>query len=241
MAAVLGGTMGSPFTAIIFALELTHDINMLLPLVLSCIISYGFTVLVMRRSILTEKVSRRGYHLTREYATDPLEIVFVRDVMRTSVVALSASLLEKDLVQSLNGARKEHGQHLYPVLDEEQKLVGVVTRGDIYRYTQEEAPPDQEARNLGQLVKPDPVVCYPDEPLRIVVYRMAEKGLTRFPVVERTDPHKVVGMVSLADLLKARVLALQEETQRERTLRLRTLFSRGKGESVGTVERRSSI
>jgi H+/Cl- antiporter ClcA/predicted transcriptional regulator len=241
MAAILGGTMRSPFTGMIFALELTHDMNMLLPLMIGCVIAHGFTVLVMRRSILTEKVSRRGYHLTREYSTDPLEIVFVRDVMRTSVVALSTSLLEKDLAQSLNGARKEHGQHLYPVLNEEQRLVGVVTRGDIYRYTQEGGSPAQESLSLGQLIKSDPVVCYPDEPLRLVVYRMAEKGLTRFPVVERADPQKVVGMVSLTDLLKARVLALQEETQRERTLRLRTLFSRGKGKPVGSVEQRSSI
>src|SRR5205807_9090704 len=65
MGAILGGTMRSPFTGVIFALELTHDVNMLLPLMLAVIIAHGFTVLTLRRSILTEKVSRRGYHWSR--------------------------------------------------------------------------------------------------------------------------------------------------------------------------------
>jgi chloride channel protein, CIC family len=91
MGAVLGGTMRSPFTAVVFAVELTHDVNMLLPLLVAATIAHGFTVLVMKRSILTEKIARRGYHVSREYSIDPLEILFVREVMRTSVVALPAS------------------------------------------------------------------------------------------------------------------------------------------------------
>lgn len=234
MAAILGGTMRSPFTGIIFALELTHDINVLLPLLIACTIAHGCTVLVMRRSILTEKVSRRGYHLTREYATDPLEILFVRDVMRTKIVALSADIQGKDLAQSLTNAYHQQGQHLYPVLDTQQHLIGVLTRNDLQRFLQEGHHPGQDSHVLAQLVKPDPVVCYLDEPLRIVVYRMAETNLTRFPVVERNRPSKLVGMVSLTDLLKARVRNLQEERSRERVLRLRMLFPRGQG--AQTVE-----
>ena len=71
MAAVLGGTMRSPLTSVIFALELTHDVSSLLPLLIASMIAYAFTVLVMKRSILTEKVARRGYHLSREYSVDP--------------------------------------------------------------------------------------------------------------------------------------------------------------------------
>jgi hypothetical protein len=76
-----------PLTGVIFALELTHDVNMLLPLLVAVSVAHAFTVLVLKRSILTEKISRRGYHLSREYAIDPLEILFAREVMR-SVVAL---------------------------------------------------------------------------------------------------------------------------------------------------------
>ena len=80
--------MRAPFTAILFALELTHDINVLLPLLVAAMLAHATTVLLLKRSILTEKVARRGFHLTREYATDPLEILFVREVMRTKLVAL---------------------------------------------------------------------------------------------------------------------------------------------------------
>src|SRR5678815_4284830 len=68
MGAILGGTMRSPLTGVIFSLELTHDLNMVLPLLVAVTIAHGFTVLVLRRSILTEKIARRGYHLSREYA-----------------------------------------------------------------------------------------------------------------------------------------------------------------------------
>src|ERR1700757_1577071 len=83
MAAVMGGTMGAPLTSIVFAFELTHDSNVFLPLLLSSAIAYAFTVLTLKRSILTEKVARRGFHLSREYAVDPLELLYVREVMHT--------------------------------------------------------------------------------------------------------------------------------------------------------------
>jgi len=83
LGAILAGTMRSPFTGVAFAIELTHDVNMLLPLLAASFAAYAFTVLVLKRSILTEKVSRRGLHLSREYSVDPLETLLVRDVMRS--------------------------------------------------------------------------------------------------------------------------------------------------------------
>ncbi len=88
MAAMLGGTMRAPFTGILFAVELTHDVNMLLPLLIAVSAAHAFTVLLLKRSILTEKIARRGFHVSREYAIDPLEILFAREVMRTSLAAL---------------------------------------------------------------------------------------------------------------------------------------------------------
>ena len=81
MGAMLSGALGVPLTAILFSLELTHALPALLPLALACIASYLVTSLVMPRSILTEKLSRRGYHLSREYGVDPLEMISVADVM----------------------------------------------------------------------------------------------------------------------------------------------------------------
>ena len=71
--------------------ELTHDLNSFLPLFTAVIVSYAFTVLTMKPSILTEKIRRRGFHLSREYAIDPLEILFVREVMRTNIVFLNTT------------------------------------------------------------------------------------------------------------------------------------------------------
>ena len=81
MGAMLAGALGVPMTAILFSLELTHALPAVLPLVLACIASYLVTSLVMPRSILTEKLGRRGYHLSREYGVDPLELVIVGEVM----------------------------------------------------------------------------------------------------------------------------------------------------------------
>jgi hypothetical protein len=81
MGSMLAGSLGVPLTAILFSLEVTHCLPALLPLAVACVASYLVTALVMPRSILTEKLSRRGYHLTREYGVDPLELVLVREVM----------------------------------------------------------------------------------------------------------------------------------------------------------------
>ena len=223
MGAILGGTMRSPFTGVIFALELTHDVNMLLPLLLAVTIAHGFTVLVLRRSILTEKVSRRGYHLSREYAVDPLEVLFVREVMRTNIVALDSAELAGEAAGHLNAAHRRRGQHLYPVVSKDGRLEGVITRT---RLQHAQSDGREGATALGELAHREPVVANPLEPLRVVVHRMAETGLTRFPVVDPESGGKLVGMVSLTDLLRARTRSIEEERRRERVLRLRLPFGR---------------
>jgi CIC family chloride channel protein len=222
MGAILGGTMRSPFTGIVFALELTHDVNMLLPLLLAVTIAHGFTVLTLRRSILTEKVARRGYHLSREYTVDPLEILFVREVMRTNVVALPAKTSTAELAASLHHDHHRRGQWLYPVVDEEKTLIGVITRHSLQQIQREGVA---RAQPLSELANRDPVVAYAGEPLRVVVNRMAQTGFTRFPVVEQEDTRKLVGMVSLDDLLRARTRSIEEELHRERVLRIHLPFA----------------
>jgi chloride channel protein, CIC family len=217
MGAILGGTMRSPLTGVIFALELTHDVNVLLPLLVASVIAHGFTVLVLKRSILTEKVARRGYHLSREYAVDPLEILFARDAMNTNLVAFSAGATLQEVRAILNGNHRPRGQYLYPVVDEKHELRGVITRNGLAKWTQDA---ERAGTTLADLSS-NPVVAYPDEPLRVVVYRMAETGLTHFPVVERGDKRKLLGMIGLRELLSARTRSLSEERDRERVLRIR--------------------
>jgi hypothetical protein len=82
LAAVLGGVMRSPLTGVVFPLELTHAWPLILPLLIAATASYAISTLILKRSVLTEKIARRGLHLTREYSVDPLELLLVRDVMR---------------------------------------------------------------------------------------------------------------------------------------------------------------
>jgi H+/Cl- antiporter ClcA len=214
MGAILGGTMRSPLTAVVFALELTHDVNIMLPLLLAVTIAHAFTVLTLKRSILTEKVARRGYHLSREYSIDPLEIVFASEVVRTAVAALPADATTHGVARLLAGKTTKREQRLFPVVDNERRLVGIITRGELRKWMEDGEP---APKPLGEVIERQPVVAYSDEPLRVIVYRMADKAVTRLPVVSRTD-QTFVGMLALTDLLGARARILEAEHRRERVL-----------------------
>jgi hypothetical protein len=217
MGAILGGTMRSPFTGMIFSLELTHDVNMLLPLLVAVTIAHGVTVLVLKRSILTEKVARRGYHLTREYAIDPLEILFAREVMETGMAAIPVGASLAAIRTALHVGPAVGPQQLFPVIDGHRLLQGVVTRFTLEQLANHHHTSD--VVHLDTIQHCTPAVAHPDEPLRLVVQRMAETGLTTFPVIERAPAGLLVGIISLDDLLKARALNLEAERRRERIMR----------------------
>ena len=224
LGAILGGTMRSPFTGIVFAIELTHDFNMLLPLLVACFLAHAFTVLTLKRSILTEKISRRGYHLSREYALDPLEILFVREVMRTNVVVLPCDGTLEEAHRLIHSEKSPKGQHLFPVLNSGNELSGVVTRNQLVHLYQQSSAQASTIR-LSDIAR-EPMIAFSDEPLRAVANRMADSGFTRFPVLDPAGDGKIVGMVALNDLLHARTRNLEDERARERVLRIRMPFGR---------------
>jgi H+/Cl- antiporter ClcA len=135
LGAILGGTMRSPFTGMLFAIELTHDTNMLLPLLVSCFAAHGFTVLTLRRSILTEKVARRGFHLSREYSVDPLELLRVSDVMRPDVEGALPGIVtypEETLRTAVHRMAEHKVTHLAVTnRDDETTAIGVVNLEDL--------------------------------------------------------------------------------------------------------------
>ena len=215
LGAMLSGTLRVPMTAIVFTVEETHDWNMLLPLLLGCVASYAISTLLLRRSILTEKVARRGYHVSSEYAIDPLELLYAREVMRAPEVILVADGTVDEALRQMSGNASEK-QRLLPVVDEFGLLVGVLTRKHLAEKAQEAEAPGKTVE-VREAVKSEPVTAYADDPLRVVVNRMAEKGVTRMPVVERGNG-RFVGLISLDDLLKARSRHLEEEQRREQML-----------------------
>ena len=218
MSAALAGVTRSPLTSMIFAVELTHDQNILLPLLVACMSAHAISVLALRRSILTEKVARRGVHVMREYAVDPLEALVVRDVMATDVVTTGPERPLMDLARHANAGPRQR-QKLYPVISPTGLLVGVVARRDVAQAIVA-ADPAERQRAVSSVMRP-PVVGYTDETLRHVADRMASTGLGAFPVVDREKPDRLCGLVSQLDLLRARERLLIEERHRERVLRPR--------------------
>jgi CIC family chloride channel protein len=215
MGAILGGPLRSPLTGIVFAVELTHDMNMFLPLVIASTVAHAFTVLTLRRSILTEKVARRGFHVSREYAVDALEVLFARDVMNTNPSVLAAAGPLGDALDLIAGERSETSQHLYPMLDADAKLVGAATYAEILEWARDPAKLNTPLR---EFTNRKPITVFSNETLRTAVYRMAETGATRLLVVNPADSSRLVGKVALHDLLKARTRHLEEEQRRERVL-----------------------
>jgi len=226
MAAVLAGALGAPLTAVVFAFELTHDPGVLLPLLISALVSYGLVVLTLPRSILTEKLSRRGYHLSREYIVDPMESLAVEEVMRTNIAKLSSQATPDQIRDALVIDEKAGIQRLFPVEDADGNMLGVIPRWNLEQFAAGKKGPD-----LASLVISKPVVAYDDERLTRIVQRMASSGFTKLPVVRRDDAGKVVGIVSISDLLKARLAAQDTEERRERVLQLSVpLLFRGEEE-----------
>ncbi len=215
LAGAIGGVTRSPFTAIVFAFELTHDQNSLLALLVAATVAHLLSVLVLRRSILTEKVARRGFHVMREYAVDPLEATFVREVMDTDIYTLETDRTLADIYRSLPEGSPQRRQRLYPVIDPEAGLVGVVPWSTVL------AGRDQPATPVRDAMLTSLTVAHPDEILRAVADRMAAMGFGVIPVVDRARPQHLDGLITNFDLLQARHKLLEEERHAERVLTLR--------------------
>jgi CIC family chloride channel protein len=217
MAGATAGVMRSPFTSIVFALELTHNVNSLLALLVACTIAHLVSVLTLKRSILTEKVARRGYHVTREYEVDPLHALLVRDVMATEVLTVGPLTTTAELYEQLPEGAEARRQRLYPVLQADGALLGVLAFSDLLAGHQ--ADPHARASTLARR----PLVARADETLREIADRMVSTGHTVLPVLDRREPPRLLGLISQFDLLKAHERVLIEERHRERPLGPRRL------------------
>jgi H+/Cl- antiporter ClcA len=225
MAATLGGMMRAPIMAAVFALELTQDVNALLPLLATGAVAYAFTVLTMGRSILTEKIARRGYHIYREYGIDPLERHAVAEVMTAAPHSIDGAQTIARVLATHFGPDQSH--RAFPVLRAGQ-LVGMLDRSALEGRPQE--------MTVGELFGVNyPVVALASETCRTVATRLAAHGLERLPVVSAEGSRQLVGLVSRSDLIKATATLHADEHER-RVLRrtpLAGLFGRNKHKAAG--------
>ena len=216
MAATMGGTMRSPLTATFFAVELTGDTHVLLPLIAACGTAHAVTVLLMRRSILTEKVARRGHHLVREYRVDPFALTRVREVMTTAVETVPATMTLHGAARFLTDPATTHPS--FPVVDTEQKVVGVIDPPAVLRWRRAGM---RRTSTLGELLAGAKVaVAHPDEYLESLADRLTAANVAHLPVVSREDGH-LVGYIGWKDLMRVRAKLQAEERQRTSFFRIR--------------------
>ncbi|WP_175626809.1 MULTISPECIES: chloride channel protein [Oxalobacteraceae] len=214
MAAVLAGVLGAPLTAAIFALGLTGDFNALLPLLLATGVSYGFTVLLMKRSIMTEKIARRGLHIYREYSVDPQERAFVSEVMTKEPMSIDAHLTLHEAAQQYFGSEQKHRS--FPVVDTHGTLLGMLERDNLLHHIALHGG-DQQLVNI--LDAAHLSLALPTETCQVVGRRMAIQHVERLPVVADKESRRLLGIISRSDLLKPAHTVFHEEHVRERLFR----------------------
>jgi CBS domain-containing protein len=222
MAAIMGGTMRSPLTAITFALELTHDVSALLPLMVASGSAFALTVLLLKRSILTEKVARKGHHVMREYIVDPFELARVRDVMVRQVDTLPCAMPVDEAVRFFTAPGIADGSEAprhrsYPVVDAEGGLVGMIGRSHALRWVTAGWPAGAKLRDM--LDDEEVVVGHADDLAGTLADRMADADVGRVPVLDAQQ--RLVGIVSRKDLLRVRARLAVQENMREAPLRAR--------------------
>ncbi len=209
MAAMMGGTMRAPLTGTFFAVELTGDLSALLPLLAATVSAYAVTVLVLRRSILTEKIARRGQHITREYGIDPFELTRARDIMIVDVDVLSARQTVGEVKTFFETAEKTH--RVYPVVDDQRVLLGLVSRADVLQWHQEGVASDVSI--VDATSNADIAYALADDTVGHVTDIMLNSGEGRIPVID-PQTKRLVGLIARKDLLHLRHSFKTSETER---------------------------
>jgi H+/Cl- antiporter ClcA/CBS domain-containing protein len=223
MCSVLSAAIGAPLTSAMLALELTHNGGLMLP--------------VMPRSMLTENLSRRGLHLSREFGADPLEAILVSQAMHTSVFALPENATRSDAADWLRKMEErgseawQHWQRIFPLVDADGRMTGTITRAQLIAAARKE----DLSVPLAEDANRNPKTVSPVSTLRACAMSMAETKLTSYPVVSADG--KLLGVMTISDLLKGRSEEAHRESDRERVLRLRWPFgpNPGTGATNGTA------
>ncbi|HSS08878.1 MAG TPA: chloride channel protein [Acidimicrobiales bacterium] len=192
MAATFGAATRATFASIVFLFELTRDYNAILPLMLATVIATLVAHTMMRDSIMTEKLTRRGLRVPADYHADIMRTTLVAEVMTTDVetVHVSTSLGQVAKRFQANG----HGA--YPVVDDDGRCVGIIARGDLLRdgsWTEDSPVGDAASRDVVSVTSIDPVID--------ALEKMLEEQIEHLPVI---DGPRLVGICTRTDILRAR-------------------------------------
>jgi chloride channel protein, CIC family len=214
MGAVFGAASRATFAFIIFAFEITRDYNAVLRLMLLSVIADGIAMLLQPgSSIMTEKLARRGLRIHQDYEADVLQQVKVAETMDRDVPMLPATMRVGELAERIaRGDPKVCRHQGMIIVDDDGRLAGVITRGDVLRALERDDAGTISVLDAGSR---DVVVTYPDEALHEASMKMLRHNIGRLPVVDRDDPRTVVGYLGRPGILAGRLRRLEEEHVRE--------------------------
>jgi H+/Cl- antiporter ClcA/predicted transcriptional regulator len=217
MAAIFAGASRALLASVVFAFETTRQPMGLLPLLGGCSAAYLVSLLLMKHTIMTEKLARRGTRVDAEYAVDFLSQVLVRDIATPGVIVLKVDDYVEEVRDWLAAREAESLHQGFPVVDDNGNLVGVVTRRGLLDL---DLPIDSRVRDL---ISRPPVVIYDTNTAREAADHMVREQVGRLPVVTRAEPRRVVGIVTRSDLLTAhaRRLAATDRISRHIEIDLR--------------------
>lgn len=227
MSATMGGTMRAPLTATFFAVELTGNTHVLVPLIAACAAAHAVTVLLMKRSILTEKIARRGHHLVREYRVDPFALTRVREVMTAQVESVPATMTLHGAAAFLTAPETRHPS--FPVIDENRRVLGLIDPPAILRWRR--AGKHRTTRLSDLLAGSKVTLAYPDEYLEGLSDKLLMANVSHLPVVTR-ESLQLVGYVGWKDLMRVRSRKQAEECDRSTLLG----FGTSRGKKTNAVE-----
>ncbi len=212
MAAMFAGASRALLASIVFAFETTLQPFALLPLAAGCTAAFLMSALLMKDTIMTEKIARRGIRVPVDYAADFLDLISVRVAASYQVVSLKADQTLGEVRTWMDQGAPGSTHHGFPVVDEEQRLLGLVSQRDLLD------PNEPAAKQVGDLVRGPLVVAFEDNTLRQATDLMAREGLGRLPIVEHGDPRKLVAILSGSDVRSAIRRWLEEAEQAKQTL-----------------------
>ncbi len=214
MAAMFAGASRALLASVVFAFETTRQPLGLLPLLAGCSMAYYVSRLLSRHSIMTMKLARRGVLIQEDYSVDYLRRIPVRQAMTAQVTALAAAEPVDAVRRRI--ASGEFGKHQgFPVIDQNDQLVGIITMRDI------SAAP--ASATVGSLVHRAAVTIHPDQSLRDAADLMVRNGVGRLPVVSRDGSHRMIGIITRSDLLRAHAPRLYAAEERRLALDLGAL------------------
>jgi len=207
MAGVMSGVMRAPMTGALFAAELTNHLSALPDTIAAGAAAYAISVLIMKRSILTEKIARRGRHISREYTVDALEFLQAGQLMTPNPETLSGNM---PLDEAVNFFAERASHRSYPVVDDQERLLGLVSRQDALHWR---VAGHGEGRLADSLSDASTDFAFPETPCGEVADMMVESGVGRVPIVDH-QTRRVIGIISRQDLLRVRAEQRQSEKVR---------------------------